>query len=161
MPKIVDHDAHRADLALRAASYFSEHGYGGVSMRKVATHLGVSKSALYHYFPTKEALFLACTKEVMKSVAVPQASGATQEAQIQALTKAMAPDFGSEMALLFDYLRGKSAAEIAQDEAMQLSMTTHHAVLAEIVGEDAAQETMERMMGRLLISYFRGELGNP
>ena len=156
MPKIVDHDAHRADLALRAASYFSEHGYGGVSMRKVATHLGVSKSALYHYFPTKEALFLACTKEVMKSVAVPQASGASQEAQIQALTKAMAPHFGSEMALLFDYLRGKTAEEIAQDEAMQVSMAAHHAAVAEIVGEDAAQETLEHMMGQLLIGYFRG-----
>jgi len=156
MPKIVDHDTHRADLALRAASYFSEHGYGGVSMRKVATHLGVSKSALYHYFPTKEALFLACTKEVMKSVVVPQASGASQKAQIQALTKAMAPDFGSEMALLFDYLRGKTAEEIAQDEAMQVSMAAHHAAVAEIVGEDAAQETLEHMMGQLLIGYFRG-----
>lgn len=160
MPKIVDHDAHRTDLALRAASYFSEHGYGGVSMRKVATHLGVSKSALYHYFPTKEALFLACTKEVMKSVTVPQADGASQEAQIQALTKAMALDFGSEMALLFDYLRGKTAAEIAQDEAMQLSMTTHRAVVAAIVGEDAAQETMERIMGRLLIGYLSGQIND-
>ena len=157
MPKIVDHDAHRAELALRAASYFSEHGYGGVSMRKVATHLDVSKSALYHYFPTKEALFLATTKEVMKTVTVPQVSGASQEAQIRALTEAMTPGFGSEMALLFDYLRGKSAAEIAQDEAMQVSMAAHHAAVAEIVGEEAAQETLERMMGRLLIGYFRGE----
>ncbi|SMP08427.1 TetR/AcrR family transcriptional regulator [Shimia sagamensis] len=157
MPKIVDHDAHRADLALRAASYFSEHGYGGVSMRKVAAHLGVSKSALYHYFPTKEALFLATTKEVMKSVAVPQVGGTTQAAQIQALTEAMAPTFGSEMALLFDYLRGKSADEIAQDEAMQVSVAAHRAAVAEIVGEEATQETLERMMGRLLIGYFRGE----
>lgn len=156
MPKIVDHEAHRADLALRAASYFSEHGYGGVSMRKVATHLGVSKSALYHYFPTKEALFLASTKEMMKSVAVPQASRTSQEVQIQALTQAMAPGFGSEMALLFDYLRGKSAAEIAQDEAMQVSVAAHHAAVAEIVGEDAAQETLERMMGKLLLGYFKG-----
>ncbi|WP_294222730.1 TetR/AcrR family transcriptional regulator [uncultured Shimia sp.] len=158
MPKIVDHEAHRADLALRAASFISEHGYGGVSMRKVATHLGVSKSALYHYFPTKEALFLASTKEVMKSIAVPQVSGTTHKAQIQALTQAMAPGFGSEMALLFDYLRGKSAEEIAQDEAMQVSMAAHHAAVAEIVGEDAAQETLERMMGKLLIGYFRGQV---
>lgn len=161
MPKIVDHEAHRADLALRAASYFSEHGYGGVSMRKMATHLGVSKSALYHYFPTKEALFLASTKEVMKSISVPRASGDSQEAQIQALTKAMAPDFGSEMALLFDYLRGKSAAEIAQDEAMQVSVAAHHAAVAEIVGEDAAQETLERMMGKLLIGYYKGNSNPP
>ena len=156
MPKIVDHDAHRANLALRAASYFSEHGYGGVSMRKVAAHLDVSKSALYHYFPTKEALFLASTKEVMKSVSPPQASGATQDAQLKALEQAMAPGFGGEMALLFDYLRGKSAAEIAEDEAMQLSLETHRNVVAEIVGEDAAQEALERMMGRLLIRYFSG-----
>ena len=34
-------------------------------MRKVAAYLGLSKSALYHYFPTKEHLFLACTRQVM------------------------------------------------------------------------------------------------
>lgn len=156
MPKIIDHDAHRANLAQKAASYFSEHGYGGVSMRKMAVHLGVSKSALYHYFPTKEALFLASTKEVMKSVAVPQVAGATPEAQIQELTEAMAPDFGSEMALLFDYLRGKSAAEIAKDEAMQVSMAAHHAAVAGIVGNETARATLERMMGKLLIGYFLG-----
>ncbi len=159
MPKIVDHDAHRTDLALRAAAYFSEHGYGGVSMRKVATHLGVSKSALYHYFPTKEALFLAATQEVMKTVAVPQTSDATPEDRLSALAEAMAPTFGGEMALLFDYLRGKSPEEIAGDEAMQLSLATHLNAIAEIVGEQAAQETLERMMGRLLIGYFRGRQG--
>ena len=39
-------------------------------MRGVAQHLGVSKSALYHYFPTKEALFLACTQQVMHHLTV-------------------------------------------------------------------------------------------
>ena len=65
MPKIVDHQAHSQHLAQRAAGYFSDHGYAGTSMRAVAQHLGLSKSALYHYFPSKEDLFLACTKQVM------------------------------------------------------------------------------------------------
>ena len=65
MPKIVDHEAHSVDLARRAVRYFSDHGYAGTSMRKVAAYLGLSKSALYHYFPTKESLFLACTRQVM------------------------------------------------------------------------------------------------
>ena len=67
MPKIVDHDAYREELVAQAVKYFSDHGYAGASMRKIADHLGVSKSAIYHYFPSKADLFLACTKHMMSS----------------------------------------------------------------------------------------------
>ncbi|GAA6180935.1 hypothetical protein NBRC116594_23730 [Shimia sp. NS0008-38b] len=157
MPKIVDHDSHRAELALRAASYFSEHGYGGVSMRKIAAHLGVSKSALYHYFPTKEALFLASTEAAMQAIPAPDAlSAATPEEQMAQLSAAMAPSFGAEMALLFDYLRGKTAAEIAADDAMQLALSAYRSTVAGIVGDDAADDALDRLLGRLLMGYFRG-----
>ncbi|MFY0615840.1 TetR/AcrR family transcriptional regulator [Shimia sp.] len=157
MPKIVDHDSHRAELALRAASYFSEHGYGGVSMRKIAAYLGVSKSALYHYFPTKEALFLASTEAAMQAIPAPDAlSAATPEEQMAQLSAAMAPSFGAEMALLFDYLRGKTAAEIAADDAMQLALSAYRSTVAGIVGDDAADDALDRLLGRLLMGYFRG-----
>ena len=114
MPKIVDHDAHSQDLARRAAEYFSHHGYAGSSMRKIAAHLGLSKSALYHYFPTKEALFLACTHQVMGTFAsLAIAPDATEAQKLAQLTDLLRPSFAREMALIFDYLRGKSAEEIA------------------------------------------------
>ena len=42
-----------------AASVFSEDGYEGASMARIAAEAGVSKGTLYNYFASKEALFIA------------------------------------------------------------------------------------------------------
>jgi AcrR family transcriptional regulator len=41
------------EIAVRA---FNEHGYDATSMGTLATRLGLSKSAIYHHFASKEAL---------------------------------------------------------------------------------------------------------
>jgi len=41
-----------------AVQLFSEYGYDGVSMRRIAAAAGVSKSNIYHHFASKEALYL-------------------------------------------------------------------------------------------------------
>ncbi len=56
MPKIVDHDQYRKTLLDRAFDLFAEKGYA-ITMRQIAQGLGVSTGTLYHYFPSKEALF--------------------------------------------------------------------------------------------------------
>ncbi|WP_317959763.1 TetR/AcrR family transcriptional regulator [Phaeobacter inhibens] len=157
MPKIVDHDAYSQDLARRAAEYFSRHGYAGSSMRKIGTHLGLSKSALYHYFPTKEALFLACTHQVIgafTSLAIAQ--DATEAQKLAQLRDLLRPGFAREMALIFDYLRGRTAEEIAADEAMQLALSTYRSAVADIVGEDAAETALAQLLGTLLLEFMSG-----
>ena len=42
-----------------AARLFSESGYDGVSMRRIAESAGVSKANIYHHFSSKEALYFA------------------------------------------------------------------------------------------------------
>ena len=42
-----------------AARLFSESGYDGVSMRRIAESAGVSKANIYHHFASKEALYFA------------------------------------------------------------------------------------------------------
>lgn len=64
MPKIVDHDAYREELLSRAFALFAEQGYGTVTMRGMARALGVSTGKLYHYFDTKEAIFLGVVRHV-------------------------------------------------------------------------------------------------
>lgn len=157
MPKIVDHQAHSQHLAQRAAGYFSDHGYAGTSMRAVAQHLGLSKSALYHYFPSKEHLFLACTKQVMGAFdAVFVDPAASEQQNLRRLKEALRQDFAREMALIFDYLRGKTQNEIAQDEAMQVAMSAYRRVVTSIVGEKRAEEVLARLLGELMLDYFSG-----
>jgi AcrR family transcriptional regulator len=56
MPKIVDHDQYRKELLHKSFDLFAEKGYS-ITMRQIAQGLGVSTGTLYHYFPSKEALF--------------------------------------------------------------------------------------------------------
>ncbi|TKZ19398.1 TetR/AcrR family transcriptional regulator [Shimia litoralis] len=158
MPKIVDHQAHSQDLAQRAAKYFSDHGYAGTSMRKVASYLGVSKSALYHYFPTKEDLFLACTRQILTGFDANFVDpNLSEQENLERLADALRQNFASEMALVFDYLRGKNRAEIAGDEAMQVAIAAFRNIVANIVGDDNAEEALAQMFGKLMLEYISGK----
>jgi AcrR family transcriptional regulator len=64
MPKIVDHDQYRKKLLIKSFDLFAQKGYSAVTMRQLAHGLGVSTGTLYHYFPSKEALFLQLIEEL-------------------------------------------------------------------------------------------------
>ncbi len=63
MPKVVDHDCYRRELLTQCLSLFSEKGFRTVTMRQIATNLGVSTGTLYHYFPNKESIFVQLVEE--------------------------------------------------------------------------------------------------
>lgn len=50
-----------------AASLFAKRGYGGTSLRDVAEALNMSRTGLYHHFPSKEKLLEAILDEVIFS----------------------------------------------------------------------------------------------
>lgn len=165
MPKIVDHAAHRAALARQAITLFQAESFHGLGMRQVAQALGVSKSALYHYFPTKQALFEACTAEIVKDLdAAAQEVRTLSEAAeappamvlLQGMFEESAGTFGAEMALLFDYTRGKTPAEIAADPAMQTAERAFHTLFRAMVGAERADAIYALIMGALLRGHFSG-----
>lgn len=47
-----------------ALELFSEGGFAGTSMRRIARAVGVRESALYHHFPAKAAIFEALLQEL-------------------------------------------------------------------------------------------------
>ena len=49
-----------------AIECFGEFGYDGTSMRLIAEKTGVSKPAIYYYFPDKESLFVGIVKFVVQ-----------------------------------------------------------------------------------------------
>lgn len=64
----------------RAIEMFNRQGYDATSISDLAADLGVSKSALYHHFPSKEALLSAALDEALDglSSAVDAAADATR-----------------------------------------------------------------------------------
>jgi AcrR family transcriptional regulator len=66
MPKIVDREQYRKQLLTQSFELFAEIGYGKITMRQLAQKLGISTGTLYHYFPTKEAMFLQLVEELVQ-----------------------------------------------------------------------------------------------
>lgn len=64
MPKLVDHVDYRKQLLTQCFDLFAQRGYGALTMRQIAEALNVSTGTLYHYFPTKEALFQQLVEDV-------------------------------------------------------------------------------------------------
>lgn len=58
-PRARDFDAKRHGLLVEAARTFAELGMERASMARIAEAAGVSKSLLYHYYPSKDALIHA------------------------------------------------------------------------------------------------------
>lgn len=57
----------KREALLRAAvSAFNRRGFSHTSLEDIAQILGVTKAALYYYFPTKSALVAACFERAMK-----------------------------------------------------------------------------------------------
>ncbi len=64
MPKVVDRELYRQRLLAGCFELFAERGYGTITMRQIAKGLGVSTGTLYHYFPSKESIFMQLVQEL-------------------------------------------------------------------------------------------------
>lgn len=66
MPKIVDRELYRQELLEKCFDLFAQKGYGSITMRQIAKGLNVSTGTLYHYFPSKQALFEQLVDEMIQ-----------------------------------------------------------------------------------------------
>ncbi len=53
------------DICAAALQVFAEKGFAGARIEEIARRAGLSKGALYLYFPTKEALFRAVVRDTV------------------------------------------------------------------------------------------------
>jgi TetR/AcrR family transcriptional regulator len=60
------HGIKRREVLREAAASFNFKGYHATSLTEIATSLGVTKAALYHYFPNKSSLLAACFEHAME-----------------------------------------------------------------------------------------------
>jgi AcrR family transcriptional regulator len=81
-------DERRRQLLDAGAALVAQHAYEEISMRQIAEAAGVSKPLLYHYFPSKNELFIAAMTEAadeLQQLIAPAGEGT----QIEQLTASL------------------------------------------------------------------------
>ena len=58
----------RRKIMASAVHEFALHGYEAASMNTICQQGGISKGIIYHYFESKEALYLACVLECFQAL---------------------------------------------------------------------------------------------
>ncbi|MBS1871444.1 MAG: TetR/AcrR family transcriptional regulator [Actinobacteria bacterium] len=61
------HERRRQLLEL-AAELFATHAFAELSMARIAREAGISKALLYHYFPSKQELFVATLQQATEEL---------------------------------------------------------------------------------------------
>ncbi|GAA5145963.1 TetR/AcrR family transcriptional regulator [Nocardioides marinquilinus] len=115
MPRLIDHDQRRAELAEACWRVIAERGVGAVSVRTVAAEAGVSVGSLRHVLPTKGGLLAAAMRLCLERAT---ARFAAHSPDLR--TRADAINWLTEMLPL--------------DAERRLEMTIHLALAAEAAG---------------------------
>jgi len=132
----------RAKILETAESLFARFGFAGVGMRAVAESVGVSKSALFHHFPTKRALWAAVLERSMLefdarlSAADDRAGGALERMRlwIEAVIDSLAENPSRAPLLL------RSLFEVEDEEPV----------------DAAAREVLQRVLGKVAAGLEAG-----
>ena len=85
--RVTRNAAQRQAILEEACLLFIEKGFGGTNIQGIADAAGLTRTAVYHYFPSKEAMLEALTEDV------------TQKAGELAASVSLRDDVGAEEAL--------------------------------------------------------------
>ena len=141
MPKIVDVEQYRKELLLKSAELFAEKGYADMTTRELAQGLGVSTGTLYHYFPSKAALFEQLVEEMcQQDVLLAKAEidrGKTLIEKLKILGKFMINREDSCIKQLFlwiDYSQYQGREELRRSQFFERVDRRYHQAVIEILG---------------------------
>jgi AcrR family transcriptional regulator len=147
-----------ATVLQRAIEVFNRQGYEATSMGDLAAELGLTKSAIYHHVPSKEALLAAALDEALGELstavddAVHQGSGTARQRlrlAVQQSVEILAAHLPAVTLLL--RVRGNSEVELAALERRRvidekLATLVHEAVAEGSLRADIAPELISRLL---------------
>ena len=165
----------RQTLLAECVELFNRHGYEATSMGMLATHLGISKSAIYHHVESKEAILDHAVTEALDALEAclddVVASGADAGAQVEAAirgTLGVLAEKQPEVTLLLR-LRGNSAVEVAAVErrreiTRRFGDLLEAAQAAGAVRSDVSPRNLARLalgMINSIVDWYRPDRGVP
>ncbi|MBA3508847.1 MAG: TetR/AcrR family transcriptional regulator, partial [Thermoleophilaceae bacterium] len=69
MPKVVDHEQRRTEVAAAARAAIADRGLDGATVRDIAAAAGVSTGVLAYYFRDKDELLLQALRDSYEAAA--------------------------------------------------------------------------------------------
>ncbi|ARV61092.1 TetR family transcriptional regulator [Nostocales cyanobacterium HT-58-2] len=141
MPKIVDHDLYRKELLSKCFDLFAQKGYSAITMRQIAEGLSVSTGTLYHYFPSKKALFEQlmeeiCEQDILMARAELAGMQSLQE-RMEALGKFLAKNedyYIKWFYLQVDFCQHQDSKDFKDSVAFKRATDRYEKVVSDILG---------------------------
>ncbi len=65
MPKIIDKNKRRAEIAKKAIEILAKKGFQNTTTKDIAFAAGIGKATIYHYFKTKEEILKEVSKKIL------------------------------------------------------------------------------------------------
>ncbi|HDQ03411.1 MAG TPA: TetR/AcrR family transcriptional regulator [Deltaproteobacteria bacterium] len=66
MPKIVNREKKRAEIAQKAIEVLAKRGFQATTIQDIANAAGLGKGTIYHYFKTKEEILWAVSEQMFR-----------------------------------------------------------------------------------------------
>jgi AcrR family transcriptional regulator len=168
MPKIVDHDQYRKELLTKCFDLFAAKGYGAVTMRQIAKELGVSTGTLYHYFPSKQALFWQLYDELNErdtaSMNAVLHNTHTLEERITAIFDYTAQNedyFFKQLLITSDFYQQQDRTEILANETLRRNYESNREFVVKALGTDdpaVVNFAMCLATGVIVVRLFEGDV---
>jgi AcrR family transcriptional regulator len=166
MPKIVNHEQYRKELLAKCFDLFAQKGYGSITMRQIAQGLDVSTGTLYHYFPSKQALFEQlveeiCHQDVMMALAELAGTSTLQES-MEALGRYLAKNedyFIKWTYLWVDFCQHKDAKQVPGNNVLKRAQQRYKKTASDFFGiEDPVLVSfIVSFIDGLLLAKIRGD----
>ncbi len=76
-------------IVLKALQYFIKNDYESVSLSSIAEGIGITKGGIYHYFSSKDELFLECIITVFEMVREFSADAMSENASLEEVLESL------------------------------------------------------------------------
>lgn len=159
MPKVVDTEQYRKALLHKCFDLLAEKGYANVTTRQISKVLGVSTGAMYHYFPSKKALFEQLVEEMSRQdvlmLKTATAGAETLSERLVALGEFLLEHehyFVSQAKIWTDFYQQTDLQDILSTSVFQQSEERYQQVMAAILG------LSDRKVVRLVWTLINGVL---
>ncbi|MEH1831629.1 MAG: TetR/AcrR family transcriptional regulator [Nostoc sp.] len=157
MPKIVDHEQYRKELLDKCFDLFAQKGYSSITMRQIAEGLGVSTGTLYHYFPSKQALFEQLVQEICEqdlSAALAELEGAqTLQEGMEALGRYLVKNedyFIKWTYIWVDFCQHKDSKKMLQNSVFKRTNKRYQQAACEFFG------IQDAVLASFFLSFVNG-----